>query len=91
MSVLLSSMAPVDGEVSLVRSHFVMAVRSYVKPSDVQTGSVMISAVIGHTHASSTSADGDGDGNGSVRGGSGGGRFEVRQVEAAVRSAPIPW
>ena len=28
MSFLLSSMAPVEGEVSLVRSHFVMAVRS---------------------------------------------------------------
>ena len=50
MSLLLSSLAPVEGEVSLVRSHSVMAVRSYVKPSSVLTGSVMISAVIGHVY-----------------------------------------
>ena len=34
-----------------------MALRSYVKPSEVQTGSVMMSAVIGHTYASGTTAD----------------------------------
>ena len=45
------SLAPVDGDVSLVRSHSVMAVRSYVKPSAVQTGSVMISAVMGHLYS----------------------------------------
>ena len=54
MSLLLSSLAPVEGEVSLVRSHSVMAVRSYVKPSSVLTGSVMISAVIGHVYSLST-------------------------------------
>ena len=45
---LLSSLAPVSGEVSLVRSYSLMASRSYVNPSDVQTGSVMISEVIEH-------------------------------------------
>eukprot|EP00964_Phaeocystis_antarctica_P031697 scaffold17927_cov67-Phaeocystis_antarctica.AAC.1 len=47
MSVLLSSLAPVFGEVSLVRSHSEMAARSQVNPSSVLTGSAMISAVIG--------------------------------------------
>ena len=56
ISLLLSSLAPVEGEVSLVRSHSVMAVRSYVKPSSVLTGSVMISAVIGHIYSLSTFA-----------------------------------
>ena len=41
--------APVTGEVSLVRNHSVIELSSYVKPPDVETGSVMISAVIGHT------------------------------------------
>ena len=45
-SIVLSSLAPVFGEEILVRSHSVMAALSYVKPSDVLTGSVMISAVI---------------------------------------------
>ena len=51
MSLLPSSLEPVEGEISLVRSHSVMAVRSYVKPSSVLTGSVMISAVIGHVYS----------------------------------------
>ena len=54
MSLLPSSLEPVEGEISLVRSHSVMAVRSYVKPSSVLTGSVMISAVIGHVYSLST-------------------------------------
>ena len=40
-------MAPVTGEVSLVRSHSVIELSSYVKPPDVQTGSVMISLLGG--------------------------------------------
>ena len=50
----VSSLAPVGGEVSLVRSHSVMAARSAVNPSSVLTGSVMISAVTGHVYSLST-------------------------------------
>ena len=57
MSTLFSSVAPVSGDVSLVRSHAVMASRSYVKPSDAQTGSVMISAVMAHAATHSVTCD----------------------------------
>mmetsp|Transcript_7184 Transcript_7184/g.17864 ORF Transcript_7184/g.17864 Transcript_7184/m.17864 type:complete len:328 (-) Transcript_7184:153-1136(-) len=56
ISCLLSSSRPVSGEVLWFSSHCSMALRSYVWPSIVLTGSVMISAVIEHMNSLGTSA-----------------------------------
>ena len=46
--------APESGLVSLPASQLVMAVRSYVRPSAVETGSRMIPSVMGHLNWSGT-------------------------------------
>ena len=53
-----SSGAPVSGDVDCPpRNHSVIASRSYEKPSDVETGSAMSSAVMGQVKESGTVRD----------------------------------
>lgn len=48
---ILKLFSPVMGEMSFFENHFTIALRSKLYPSDVVTGSVMISPKIGHKNA----------------------------------------